>query len=138
MAEAFVNTLCQEEFQAQSAGIEPGVLNPLVVEVMREIGIDLADKPTRGVFDLFKSGERFDSVVTVCDEASAERCPVFPGIAQRLHWSFPDPSTFTGSWEERLAQTRAVRDAIRERVSAWCAAVCPPKPPILRQQNPGF
>ncbi|HVA38970.1 MAG TPA: arsenate reductase ArsC [Candidatus Dormibacteraeota bacterium] len=123
MAEAFTNALCGDHALARSAGLEPGVLNPLVVEVMREIGIDLSGKETRAVFDVYKRGERFDDVVTVCDEASAERCPVFPGVANRLHWSFPDPSSFQGSWEERLEQTRGVRDAIRARVAHWCAEI---------------
>ncbi len=59
-------------------------------------------------------------MITVCDETSAERCPVFPGNAKRLHWSFADPSSFTGSAEEKLAATRAVRDEIRDRVQHWC------------------
>ena len=134
MAEAFVNRLCAGRIEAQSAGLEPGTLSPLVVEVMHEVGVDLGGKPTRSVFDVFKSGERFDFVITVCDEAAAERCPVFPGVTQRLHWSFPDPGALAGSWEQRLEQTRAVRDAIRRRAAEWCADACPrhrpPGPPV--------
>jgi arsenate reductase len=76
------------------------------------------------VFDIFKSGKLFNYVVTVCDETSAERCPVFPGITKRYHWSFPDPGAYIGSHEERLAQTRVVRDAIRAKIEEWCAEVC--------------
>jgi arsenate reductase len=61
----------------------------------------------------------FDTVITVCDEASAERCPSFPGGSERLHWGFPDPSTLTGSHDDRLAAVRTIRDQIRERVAAW-------------------
>src|SRR3954447_17723161 len=97
MAEAFLNKICGGEFEAKSAGLEPGSLNPIVVEAMQEIGIDISRKSTQAVFDVVKSGKTFAHVVTVCDEASAERCPIFPGVTTRLHWSFPDPSALEGS-----------------------------------------
>src|ERR1700752_3230706 len=87
MAEAWLNHICGDSFSAQSAGLEPGKLNPLVVKVMAEVGIDISTKATQAVFDVFKSGQLFTYVITVCDETSAERCPVFPGPAKRLHWS---------------------------------------------------
>lgn len=121
MAEAWLNQLGGGAFAAESAGLEPGTLNPLVVDVLREAGIDLAGKATRSVFDVIKSGRLFHYVITVCDEASAERCPIFPGVTTRLHWSFPDPSRVTGTPEEKLAAVRVIRDAIRERVQAWLA-----------------
>jgi len=112
-----------------SAGLEPGDLNPLAVEVMREVGVDIAGKPTQSVFELFRSGKLFSYVVTVCDEAGAERCPVFPGITQRIHWSFADPARFEGgSWAEKLASTRVVRDQIRAKVEELCATVCSVEP----------
>jgi arsenate reductase len=126
MAEAWLNHLGGDRFAAESAGIEPGTLNPLVVQAMHEVGIDLSGKRTKSVFDLFKAGRRYDYVITVCDPEAAERCPVFPGMTQRLHWGFPDPSRFQGSEAERLAQTRLVRDAIRQAVAAWLAQVSPP------------
>jgi len=119
MAEAFANALLGDRIHAESAGLEAGTLNPLAVEAMREIGIDISRSPTRRVFDLFTAGELFDIVVTVCDESSAERCPIFPGFTQRLHWSFSDPSALSGTHEERLAATRVIRDAIRARITAW-------------------
>ena len=125
MAEAFLNQICGEEFEAHSAGLEPGKLNPIVVEVMQEIGIDISGNKTKDVFDYTKSGKIFSYVVTVCDEASAERCPIFVGITKRLHWSFPDPSSVQGTHEEKLAMTREVRDTIKEKVEQWCAEVCP-------------
>jgi arsenate reductase len=128
MAEAFVNSACSEEFEAESAGLEPGKLNPIVVEAMQEIGIDISGHKTKSVFDMFKSGKLFHHAITVCDETSAERCPIFPGIAKRLHWSFPDPSALQGAHEEKLAGTREIRDAIKAKVEEWCAQVCEASP----------
>ena len=121
MAEAWLNHLCGDRFEAESAGLEPGTLNPLAIAVMREVGIDISNKETRAVFDVFTSGRLFAYVVTVCDEASAERCPIFPGPAPRLHWGFSDPSAVTGSTEEKLEKVRAIRDQIRRKVEEWCA-----------------
>lgn len=125
MAEAFLNQICGEEFEALSAGLEPGKLNPIVVEAMQEIGMDISGNPTKAVFDMFKSGKIFAYVITVCDEASAERCPIFPGVTKRLHWSFPDPSSMQGTREEKLAKTREVRDTIKAKIEAWCAEIYP-------------
>jgi arsenate reductase len=125
MAEAWLNHTCGEFFEAQSAGLEPGTLNPLAVEVMREAGIDISGKKTQAVFDVFKSGQLFSHVVTVCDESSAEKCPIFPGPTKRLHWSFADPSQVTGTNEEKLRQVREVRDEIRTKIEEWCEEVCP-------------
>ena len=126
MAEAWLNQICGDFFAAESAGLEPGTLNPLVVEAMQEVGIDISKKETRAVFDVFKSGKLFSYVITVCDETSAERCPIFPGVAKRLHWSFRDPSALTGTHEEKkLVEVREIRDEIREKIEAWCEEVCP-------------
>lgn len=124
MAEALLNQMCGDLFEAQSAGLEPGTLNPLAVEAMREIGIDISGKKTRGVSDVIKSGQRFDYVITVCDESSAEQCPIFPGAAARVHWNFPDPSKLKGAWEERLEQTRGVREAIESKIEQFCPSSC--------------
>jgi arsenate reductase len=124
MAEAFLNQVCGEFFEAQSAGIEPGKLNPVVVEAMREVGIDISGNQPKAVSDFIKAGERFAYVITVCDETSAERCPVFPGDTTRLHWGFLDPSSFGGTPEQKLARTRGVRDAIKARIEAWCDETC--------------
>jgi len=93
MAEAWLNHFCGEQFEAESAGLSPGTLNPLVVKVMQEVGIDISHKKTQAVSDVI--GQIFAYAVTVCDESSAEQCPVFPGPTKRLHWSFPDPSALT-------------------------------------------
>lgn len=120
MAEAFLNDIAGDRFEATSAGLEPGTLNPLAVEVMKEIGIDISRNKTKSVFELYKMGELFAYVVTVCDAASAEMCPLFPGLlSKQLHWSFEDPSSFGGTLEMRLARTRAVRDAIKTKIEEW-------------------
>jgi len=124
MAEAFLNRICSEDCEAQSAGLEPGTLNPLVVEVMREVGLDISRSKTKSVSDILRTGQLFSCVITVCDQAGAQRCPVFPGAGQRLHWSFPDPAACVGTREERLEQIRKIRDAIQARVEEWCQAVC--------------
>lgn len=94
-------------------------MNPLAVEVMKEIGIDISGNQTKSAFDFFKEGKLYTQVITVCDETSAGKCPFFPEITTRLHWGFDDPSTFTGTWEERLEKTRRVREVIREKIDAW-------------------
>lgn len=127
MAEAWLNHLCGDFFEVQSAGLEPGVLNPLVVEVMKEVGIDISHKKTQAVFDLFKKGSLFNYVIAVCDGASAEKCPVFPGPTERLHWNFPDPSKATGTNEEKLVQIRPIRDVIKQKIENWCSLMCAEK-----------
>ena len=119
MAEAFLNHLVSEYFIAESAGLEPGELNSVVVQAMGELGIDISKNKTKGIRDFIKNGKFYDYVITVCDEANAERCPVFPGQVKRLHWSFPDPSALSGTPEERLTATRKIRDAIKQRVKEW-------------------
>jgi arsenate reductase len=121
MAAALLNKRCANFFEAKSAGLEPGTLNLLAVEVLREIEIDISKNETRAVFDVFKSGELFAYVITVCDESEAKGCPIFPGVTTRLHWSFPDPSKFGGSHEEKLDQTRQVRDKIDNQIRQFCA-----------------
>ena len=116
MAEAFLKKYSGDLYVAESAGIEPGSLNPIVVDAMREVGIDISGNRTKGVFDFLEQGRRFDYVITVCDETSGERCPIFPGASERLHWTFEDPSSFTGSYQEKLVKTRGVREAVEHRI----------------------
>jgi arsenate reductase len=124
MAAAWLNRICPDEFEAHSAGLEPGTLNPLAVQAMREGGVDISRNKTQAVFDVFKTGTFFPYVITVCDASEAESCPIFPGVTKRLHWSFPDPSALTGTHEERLEGTRKIRDQIRARVEMWCEEMC--------------
>ncbi|HEY6477476.1 MAG TPA: arsenate reductase ArsC [Polyangia bacterium] len=119
MAAAYLQQIAGDGFDVESAGLEPGKLNPLAVAAMRDDGIDISRNATQSVFELFKNGRRFDYVVSVCDAASAERCPVFPGVATRMNWSFADPSTFAGTEAQRLGLTIGVRDEIRAKVRAW-------------------
>jgi arsenate reductase len=119
MAAAYLEKIAGDRFEVESAGLEPGKLNPLAVAAMQQDGIDISRNGTQSVFDLFRQGRRFQYVISVCDAASAERCPVFPGVATRLNWSFADPSAFTGTDEERLRRTTAVRDEIKEKVAEW-------------------
>ncbi len=123
MAEAFLQRLCGDAAEVTSAGLAPTAINPLVVTVMAEEGIDLTGKTTRKVFDLYKDGRLFDYVVTVCEESLEEQCPVFPGVTHRLHLPFADPATVTGSEAEKLDQVRAIRDRIKERMVALAAEI---------------
>jgi arsenate reductase len=119
MAEAFLKKYGGDAFEAESAGLEPGILNPNVVTVMQEIGIDLTGKPTQAVFDLFQRGRLYNAVITVCDKEAAERCPLFPGMVKRIAWSFKDPSAFTGNQEAVLQHTREVRDEIELQIKTF-------------------
>jgi len=119
MAEELLRKLAGDLFEVESAGLEPGKLNPIVVEALKEEGIDITGKQTKAAFDLFKMGKQYSYVITVCDETSAERCPVFPGLSQRLHWSFTDPSKFQGTDIEKLAKVREVREEIKVALKEW-------------------
>ena len=123
MAEALLKQMAGDRFIAESAGVAPGQLNPIVVEVMNEIGIDIANNKTKSVKDFIKEGRRYDYVITVCDEASAERCPTVPGPAKRVHMGFADPSSFQGNHQEKLARTREVRDQINLKIREWVKGV---------------
>ncbi len=116
MAEALLKGMAGERFEVMSAGLEPGTLNPLAVAAMAELGIDISGNETKSAFDLSTAGEPFDFVITVCDESQAEQCPFFPGPARRFHWSLPDPSALTGTDDEKLAATIAIRDQIKAKV----------------------
>ena len=119
MAEALLNHIAGDRFIAESAGLEPGKLNPLAVEAMKDMGIDISQKKTQDVFDLYKQGRRFNYVITVCDAASGERCPLFPGISKKLHWGFPDPSALQGTFEEKLHKTIEIRNQIKTQIINW-------------------
>lgn len=116
MAEAFLKLYGGDFFEAESAGIEPGTLNPLVVEAMQEIGIDISKNRTKSAVDFLKQGKWYQYLITVCDETSAERCPIFPGVVQRFHWDFEDPSALQGGKKEKLARIREIRDSIKAKV----------------------
>lgn len=119
MAEAFLKQMAGDKFEVESAGLEPGKLNPVVVEVMKEVGIDISQNKTKSVFDFYKQGKQYDYVITVCDESQSGACPVFPGKGERLHWGFDDPAGFQGVREEQLEKTRQVRDKIKQKITEW-------------------
>jgi arsenate reductase len=123
MAEAFVNRYCSECFEAESAGVEAGSLNPIVVEAMEEDGIDISGNATKSVQEILRAGKAYDYVITVCDVASVERMPVFPGGGERLTWEFPDPARFVGMHAEKLEQVRNVRNAIAAKIAIWSEEV---------------
>lgn len=119
MAEAFLNHFSKGKLGAESAGLEPGQLNPLVVEVMKEEDIDISDKTTQSVYDLYKSGNQYDAVITVCSPEVSEKCPIFPGKVLRLNWPFDDPSTAQGSDSEKRDFVRSIRGQIKEQVGTF-------------------
>jgi arsenate reductase (thioredoxin) len=118
MAEAFLRKYGQDRFEPFSAGLEPKELNPLTVKVMEEIGIDMSGHRSKGIGE-FLGKEHFEYLVTVCHDAE-QNCPrVWPGVNQRLQWSFEDPAAFEGPQEEKLAKFRQVRDLIQAKVRSW-------------------
>jgi arsenate reductase len=118
MAEVFLRYYAGDRFEAHSAGLEPKPINPLTLAVMEEIGFDLSEQRSKGV-EVYLGKTHFEYLITVCDDAD-KNCPtVWPGVNQRLHWSFEDPAQFVGTEEQKLAKFRQVRDAIQERVKAW-------------------
>jgi len=119
---AFLERHGEGRFEVDSAGLEPGKLNPFVVRAMAEVGIDISHNETKSVWDLFKADRVFQVVVTVCSKEAAEKCPIFPGLSEKQHWPFSDPSTFKGSDEEIMAQVRAVRDQIEGAVKDFVAS----------------
>ena len=138
MAEGFLRALAGERFDTFSAGLEPGELHPLTVQVMKERGIDVSGQRAKGL-DEYLGKLSFAYVITVCDRA-AQNCPFFPGAGERLHWSFEDPAEIAGSAEQTLAKFREVRDLIEARIREWLAAapnVVVASPPTMMIDHPG-
>ena len=113
MAEGILRHLAGDRFEVASAGTEPSAVNPFAIAVMREVGIDISGHRSKSVAGFL--GRHFTYLITVCDGAR-ERCPIFPGISQRLHWPLRDPAAARGSEAERVAVFRQVRDEIDARV----------------------
>ena len=114
MAEGLLRHMSGDRFEVMSAGTEATHVRPLAIRAMGEVGVDISAQESETLGRYLR--EPFDYVITVCDDAN-EACPFFPGAANRLHWSFEDPSKAEGS-EERLAVFRSVRDQIRDRMQA--------------------
>jgi arsenate reductase (thioredoxin) len=119
MAESFLKTMGGGRFEVESAGLEPRPINPYVLKVMNEIGYDLSGNTSDRVMQFFKEGRLYDYVITVCNESIENQCPIFPGIARRLYWPFPDPQKATGTEDEKLESIRSIRDQIREQIKSW-------------------
>jgi len=105
-----------EWFEVESAGFNPKPIDPYVIEVMKEVGYDLSNNTSDSVMQFFKEGRLYNYVITVCDESIENECPVFPGIARRLHWPFPDPKKVSGTNAEKLRKVRSIRDDIRRQI----------------------
>lgn len=122
MGEEYFRKYGGDLFEVESAGLEPGRLNPFVVEVLKEDGIDISGKQTKDAFELYRAGKTYDYVITVCSREAHERCPVYPGNVKRLHWPFDDPSSLDGTREEKLSRTREIRDQIKDAVKEFIGA----------------
>jgi len=119
MAEAYLKHFAGDRFEVYSAGLEPGNLNPTVVEAMKLENIDISGNKTNSVNEFIDGHITFNFVVTVCDETAAERCPYFPGQVKRFHWGFMDPSALGGNSGDKLKQTIVIRDEIKERIKQF-------------------
>ena len=117
MAEGFVRTYAGDRFEVFSAGLEPSFINPLTIQVMEEKDVNMTGHYSKGL-DQFLGKVHFAYLITVCSRAD-EKCPIFPGMGQRLHWPFEDPAAFQGSPEERLAKFREVRDEIEAKIKEF-------------------
>lgn len=127
MGEGLLRALAGDRLEVYSAGTAPSRVHPLAIRVMGERGIDIRRHRSKSV------GQPFDYVITVCD-AAAEVCPVFPGPAQRLHWSLPDPAAAGGGEEERVDAFRRVRARLEAHLREWLAAL-PPMAPQRRRHD---
>lgn len=123
IAEAFLNTEYGDMFVAESAGLMTKEINPLAIHVMSEINLDISKNSSDSVFDFYKQGRLYHHVITVCSREAVEKCPVFPGVQQRLNWDLPDPEEFEGTPEEKLEKARQLRDTIRNRVRGFVIEV---------------
>ena len=113
MAEGLLRSLSKGAVDVHSAGTKPARVNPLAIEAMNEVGIDISGQRSKSVEE-FK-GQYFDVVITVCDKAK-ESCPIFPGAPERIHWSYLDPAAVEGNHDERLRAFRSVRDDLRVKL----------------------
>jgi arsenate reductase len=120
MAEGLLCSFSGGKIEVHSAGTRPSRVNPIAIEVMQELGVDISGHRSKSVDEF--AGQEFTYVITVCDSAR-ETCPVFPGRAQRLHWSFEDPAAASGSAEEQKAVFRRVRDQIADQLRNFTEVV---------------
>lgn len=119
MAEGWLRHLASDQFEVESAGLEPGSLNPYVLRAMRDAGVDISHHTAKSVHEIAASGRSFDYVIAVCEKEAAEQCPIVPGVGTKLHWNFPDPSKAQGDEAAKLAFAASVRDQIKSKVEQW-------------------
>lgn len=119
MAEQYFKLYGGDLFTAESAGLEPDNLNPYVVRVLQEDGIDISNKVTQNAFELYEQGKSYTYVITVCSQEAHEQCPIYPNTLHRYHWPFDDPSLFTGSDLEIIEKTRVVKEQIKTRIKEF-------------------
>jgi arsenate reductase len=119
MAEGLLRHLAGDRFEVESAGVEQSHVRPQAIAAMRELGIDISGHRSKSVDEF--SGQEFDYVITVCDNAR-DRCPVFPGKTKRIHWSFEDPAAAEGDEQAVLAVFRRVRDEIEARLREFISS----------------
>ena len=116
MAEGFLRDMAGDRFEVFSAGIKPTQVNPLAIKVMAEAGIDISKHRSKSAMEFI--GQKFDFVVTVCDNAK-QTCPIFPGKYEKIHWDLEDPAEAQGNEEERLSFFRRIRDEVKNNVLAF-------------------
>jgi arsenate reductase (thioredoxin) len=116
MTEEYLRLYGEDFIEAESAGIDPGKINPVVAELLKEDGIDISGKETQSTHELHESGKYFDYVIAVCDPEASEQCPIFPAEKKRFHWPFPDPSKAEGTMEEKKRYVRPIREEIKDKV----------------------
>jgi arsenate reductase (thioredoxin) len=119
MAEAILSKIAGESFEVYSAGLEPKGVHPKTIQVLKEIGIDWSQAQSKSLNE-FLGKIHFGFLITVCSRAE-EKCPIFPGMGQRLHWPFDDPAAVQGSEADQLAAFRSVRDQIEAKIGSWLA-----------------
>lgn len=125
IAEGLLRRAGGGRYEVLSAGTRPVGVNPLAVETMRELGIDISAQRSKSVAEF--AGEKFATVITVCDNA-AEECPVFPGAPERVHWSLRDPAAVSGTREEKLAAFREIRDDLERRIREFVSSAASATP----------
>lgn len=118
MAEGLLRQDAGDRFEVASAGVEPSHVRPLAISVMNEIGIDISGYRSKSVDEF--AGRNFDYVITVCDNAN-QRCPMFPGTTERIHWSIDDPAATAGNEADQMKVFRRVRDELREKLAQFAA-----------------
>ena len=114
MAEGFLRAMAGNKFEVFSAGVKPTTVNPLAIKVMMEAGVNISKHRSKSAIEYL--GQRFDYVITVCDNAK-QACPVFPGRYEKIHWNLEDPAELTGTEEEKLIVFRKIRDQIKGKIA---------------------